>query len=139
MNAPTREAHCFAGRGASVRIAMEPRPHIPELDLDALLPAIAGGDPAAFGQWMATAEPTLRRALRPFARTVDVEAVLQEALLRVWQVAPRVVPDGRPNSLLRLAQVTAKNLALSELRRRQVQPEDLEALERALNDGSSSD
>jgi len=35
----------------------------------------------------------------------------------MWQVAPRVVPDGRENCLLRLARVTARNLALHELRR----------------------
>ena len=30
------------------------------------------------------------------------EAVVQETLLRLWQVAPRHTPDGRPDSLLRL-------------------------------------
>lgn len=49
---------------------------------------------------------------------VDTEAVLQEALLRVWQVAGRVEPDGRPNTLLRFASRVARNLALSQLRGR---------------------
>ncbi len=86
-------------------------------DLDHLLPAIAVGDAEAFGQWMAAAEPSLRRSLRGFATQVDTEAVLQEGLLRVWQVAPRVRTDGRGNSLLRLAHVVVRNAALDEARR----------------------
>jgi RNA polymerase sigma-70 factor (ECF subfamily) len=53
---------------------------------------------------------------------VDTEAVLQEALLRVWQVAPRFVPDGRDNGLLRLAHRIAKNLALDGARRARAVP-----------------
>ncbi|HEY8206250.1 MAG TPA: hypothetical protein VIG99_02135 [Myxococcaceae bacterium] len=90
-------------------------------DLDQELPAIRGGDAGAFGRWMAAAEPELRRALRPLAASVDVEAVLQESLLRIWQVAPRVEPDGRGNSLLRLAVTVARNVAMTELRR--IRPE----------------
>ncbi len=87
------------------------------LDLDVHLPAIAAGDAQAFGAWLAAAEPSLRRGLRGFAAQVDVEAVLQEALLRTWQVAPRCAPDGRANALLRLAQRIGWNLAVSEARR----------------------
>ncbi len=86
-------------------------------DLDVHLRAIQGGDASAFGLWLAAAEPSLRRGLRGFARQVDVEAILQEALLRVWQVAPRFVPDGQPNGLVRLAQRIGSNLAVSETRR----------------------
>ena len=43
---------------------------------------------------------------------------MQETLLRVWQVAPRCRPDGRPNALLRLGIRIARNLAISEARRR---------------------
>ncbi len=86
-------------------------------DLDELLPAIAAGDPEAFGRWMAAAEPGLRRSLRGFAAQVDTEAVLQEGLLRVWQVAPRVTADGKGNSLLRLAHRVVRNAALDEARR----------------------
>src|SRR5262245_12978862 len=86
-------------------------------DLDSELPAIRGGDAGAFGRWMAAAEPELRRALRPLASSVDVEAILQEGLLRVWQVAPRLQPDGRGNSLLRLAVTVTHNVAITELRR----------------------
>jgi RNA polymerase sigma-70 factor (ECF subfamily) len=86
-------------------------------DLDHHLPAIAAGDDQAYARWLAGAEPELRAALRTFAATADTEAVLQEALLRLWQVAPRFTPDGRPNALLRFAVRTARNLALDEVRR----------------------
>ena len=75
------------------------------------------------------AEPAIRRSLSSFAAAVDTEAVLQEALLRVWQVAPRITPDGRPNALLRLGVRIARNLAIDQTRRarvRAVEPEELE-------------
>jgi RNA polymerase sigma-70 factor (ECF subfamily) len=87
------------------------------IDLDSHLPAIADGDTAAFGRWMAGAEATVRASLRGFAARVDTESVVQETLLRVWQVAPRIQRDGKPNSLLRLALRIARNLAISETRR----------------------
>ena len=91
-------------------------------DLDVYLPAILARDTDAFGQWMARVEPQIRESLRSFARVVDVEAVLQEALLRVWTVAPRFVPDGAPNGLLRLGVRIARNLAISEVRRTRAAP-----------------
>ena len=100
------------------------------IDLDVHLAAIVAGDAAAFGRWLAGAEPPVRESLRSFARLLDVEAVLQEALLRVWQVAPRFEADGRANGLLRLAVRIARNLAISELRRTRatpLPPDDLEA------------
>ncbi len=81
------------------------------------LALIAAGDADAFARWMARAEPALRAGLRRFAGHVDAEAVLQEALLRVWQVAPRFVPDDREDGLLRLGHRIARNLAISELRK----------------------
>ena len=86
------------------------------MDLDVHLAAIAAGDADAFARWVAGAEPRLRRSLRPLAAQVDVEAVLQEALLRIWNAAATHVPDGQPDSLLRLAFVAAKNLARDALR-----------------------
>ena len=86
-------------------------------DWNPLLLRIAQGDSAAFAQWMKAAELPLRLGLKRFARTVDTEAVLQETLLRVWQVAPRFEPDGRPDGLLRLGHRIARNLAISETRR----------------------
>ena len=104
------------------------------LDLDQHVPAIVAGDSEAFGRWVAGAESSVRSALRPFAAFVDTEAVLQEALLRVWQVAPRFVSDGKPNGLYRLAVRTARNVALSELRRVHATPSEAETIERSLNE-----
>jgi RNA polymerase sigma-70 factor (ECF subfamily) len=50
----------------------------------------------------------------------------------VWQTAPRFVPDGRPNSLLRYAIRIARNRAVSELRRIRATPIDDDDLEHAL-------
>jgi RNA polymerase sigma factor (sigma-70 family) len=102
------------------------------MDLDAHLPAILERDTRAFGRWMAGAEGTMRDSLRSFASVLDVESVLQEALLRVWQVAPRFMADGRPNGLLRLGLRIARNLAISELRRTKSRPVSEEDLELAL-------
>jgi DNA-directed RNA polymerase specialized sigma24 family protein len=99
---------------------------------DPQLSAIIAGDPDAFGHWIAGAEPSLRKTLRPFAALVDTEAVLQEALLRVWQVAPKFVPDGKPNALLRFAVITTRNAAVSELRRSAPSAQQLDALEHQL-------
>lgn len=101
-------------------------------DLDHHLPGIAAGDANAFGRWVAAAEPQVRDTLRPFAASVDAEAVLQESLLRVWQTAPRFAPDGRPNALLRMAVRIARNLAVSEVRKLRTDHVDAEDLERAL-------
>jgi DNA-directed RNA polymerase specialized sigma24 family protein len=100
-------------------------------DLDVHLPAIAAGDAEAFAAWLAGGERRVRLSLRSFATHVDTEALLQETLLRVWQVAPRVKPDGRPDALLRLAVRTGRNLAVSELRRARLQPVEIDELERA--------
>lgn len=88
------------------------------MNLDVHLPAIIHRDATAFGDWMAAAEPRVRRSLASFAARVDVEAVLQDALLRAWIFAHRVVEDGRENSLLRYTLRVAHNLAIDELRRR---------------------
>jgi RNA polymerase sigma-70 factor (ECF subfamily) len=103
-------------------------------DLDVHLQEIVKGDKAAFGGWVAGAEATLRGSLRSFAASVDVEAVVQETLLRSWQVAGRVQPDAKPNSLLRFALRVGRNLALSEARRRRVLPatNDDEGFERLM-------
>ena len=103
------------------------------MDLDVHLEAIVRGDADAFGQWMAGCEDRVRASLGSFARVIDVEAVLQEALLRVWQVAPRFVPDGRENGLVRLAVRIARNLAVSEVRKVKAMPDgELDAPEVAI-------
>ena len=99
-------------------------------DLDEHLPRIVAGEVGAFGSWMAGAEARLRDSLRSFAVRVDVEAVVQETLLRVWQTAPRFVADGRENGLLRLAIRVGRNVAVSELRRYRAEPMEIGALER---------
>jgi RNA polymerase sigma factor (sigma-70 family) len=99
-------------------------------DLDEHLGAIVAGEPDAFARWLAGAERPMRASLRSFAVRLDTEALLQEALLRVWQVAYRVAPDGRSNALLRFGLRIARNLALSELRRARVDPREIEDLER---------
>lgn len=90
----------------------------PAPDLDALLPRIAAGDAGAFGQYLSAVELTVRKSLKTFATRVDVEAALQETFLRVWQVAPRIVVDAQGNALLRVTLRIAKNLCISEVRRR---------------------
>jgi DNA-directed RNA polymerase specialized sigma24 family protein len=107
------------------------------MDLDVHLGGIVAGHKAAFAAWLGGAEGTVRATLRSFARVIDVEAVLQEALLRVWQVAPRFERDGRPNGLLRLAIRIARNLAISEVRRLRAAPSDVEPDE--LGDGGAPD
>jgi RNA polymerase sigma factor (sigma-70 family) len=97
---------------------------------DGLLALIGAGDATAFAAWLAGAEDRLRGSLRSFAERVDVEAVMQETLVRVWQVAPRVRPDGRDEPLLRLAIRIARNLAVSELRRHRLEPVEAATLER---------
>jgi DNA-directed RNA polymerase specialized sigma24 family protein len=99
-------------------------------DLDVHLPAIGAGDEEAFVAWLAGGERRVRLSLRSFAAHVDTEALLQETLLRVWQVAPRVQPDGRPDALLRFAIRTGRNLAVSELRRARLLPVEVDELER---------
>jgi RNA polymerase sigma-70 factor (ECF subfamily) len=99
-------------------------------DLDIHLPGIAAGDDTAFEAWLVGGESRLRASLRSFAARVDTEAVLQETLLRVWQVAPRFTPDGAPDALLRLAIRMGRNLAVSELRRARMDPTEIDDLER---------
>lgn len=88
------------------------------MDLDVHLEAISAGDTQAFARWVAAAEPSVRVSLARFATQVDVEIVVQEALLRAWQAAPRVERDGRGNGLLRFTLRAARNLAIDELRHR---------------------
>jgi len=88
------------------------------MDLDVHLAAIGAGDTQAFARWVAGAEPSVRASLARFAAQVDVEVVVQEALLRAWQFAPRVQCDGKPNCLLRFSVRAARNLAIDEVRHR---------------------
>jgi RNA polymerase sigma-70 factor (ECF subfamily) len=100
------------------------------------LSAIIGGDEHAFGQWMVDAEPTIRLSLHSFAAVVDTEAVVQETLLRVWQVAPRFRNDGQPRGLIRLGVRIARNLAISETRKSRSIGADEDELGRRLAEDS---
>jgi RNA polymerase sigma factor (sigma-70 family) len=102
------------------------------IDLDVHVAAIVEGDADAFARWLAGAEPNVRASLRSFAAVVDVEVVVQETLLRVWQVAPRFERDGKPNGLVRLAVRIGRNLAVSELRRTRARPVEVSDLEDVL-------
>jgi RNA polymerase sigma-70 factor (ECF subfamily) len=84
-------------------------------DLDDLYRRTQGGDVDAFTEWVRRVEPALRGRLRPFARHVDVEAVIQEALLRMWRLAPTLELTGA-NASLRYLGTIARNLALAEAR-----------------------
>lgn len=76
------------------------------------------GDPQAFAEWMELVHLPLRRSLGRFARAVDVEAVVQETLLRMWI---QVTDPGRSlhgeNASLRFTLRLARNVALEEVRR----------------------
>lgn len=68
--------------------------------------------------WMGLVESPIRSSLHRFARYVDVEGVVQEALLRMWVLAPQ---RGRQlvgtNASLRFAIQLARNVAREEGRR----------------------
>jgi RNA polymerase sigma-70 factor (ECF subfamily) len=102
------------------------------LDLDELVSAIQLGDADAFAQWLARAEAPLRASLAPFATRVDVEAILQDTMLRVWQIVSRFRPDGRANGLLRLARRIGTNLALDAVRRERGISAEIAEIERSL-------
>jgi RNA polymerase sigma-70 factor (ECF subfamily) len=71
---------------------------------------------SGFALWVRLCEIPLRKSLRRFARAVDVEAVMQEGLLRMWRLAPTLQLEGE-NASLRYATTLMRNLALSEARR----------------------
>jgi RNA polymerase sigma factor (sigma-70 family) len=106
-----------------------------ELEVDELQ-AIVRRDQEAFKRWLKKWEIPLKLSLRSFAELVDVEAVVQDTAIKVWQEAPRITPDGRPTFLLRWARTVALNSARNILRRtehradhREQLPSDDELLE----------
>jgi RNA polymerase sigma-70 factor (ECF subfamily) len=102
---------------------------VPAGDPNEFLWEIAARDEVAFGKWVSGAESPIRASLRSFALHLDVEAIVQETLLRIWQVAPRLVAEGRRNGLLPLAITIGQNLALSDLRRRKVEEATIKRIE----------
>jgi RNA polymerase sigma-70 factor (ECF subfamily) len=98
--------------------------------IDQAYAAVRAGDPRGFEAWMRLVELPLRASLRSFAMAVDVEAIMQEGLLRMWQLAPTLALEGSDASL-RYAARMMRNLALAEARRlRRVSATDLDDLER---------
>lgn len=93
-------------------------PYDPPLSDEALLAAWAAGDDSAARLLVARLAPAvLRLARRLLNDPTEAEDVTQEAMLRLWQVAPRWQPGAaRPASWLHRVAV---NLALDRLRRRQ--------------------
>jgi len=86
--------------------------------LEALFGLARLGDRGAFAQWMGMVEIPLRRSLHRFARAVDVEAVVQETLLRMWLVAgdrQRVLQGSRAS--LKYAFAVGRIVALEEMHR----------------------
>lgn len=106
-------------------------------DAPSELAAIAAGDDRAFARWVSVAEPRIRLSLRRFATAVDTEAVTQETLLRVWQVAPSAKDDGRGAPLLRLGIRIARNLAIDGVRRHRSVPADPPTLELLLRESAT--
>ncbi len=99
-------------------------------EIDQLYRRTREGDREAFTSWVRLCEIPLRKGLRPFAPAVDVEAVLQEGLLRMWRLAPRQELKGNDASL-RFALRLVRNLALSEAKRLgRLTPVELDGLER---------
>ncbi len=76
------------------------------------------GDPMGFEDWVRKVELPLRKGLRSFARHVDVEAIVQESLLRLWVLRSTLSLKGE-NASLRYALTVVRNLALQEAKRLQ--------------------
>jgi DNA-directed RNA polymerase specialized sigma24 family protein len=85
-------------------------------EIDHAFEGTRAGDAEAFAAWVRLVEVSLRGSLRRFARAVDVEAVMQEGLLRMWRLAPALRLEGE-NASLRFAFRLLHNLAVSETRR----------------------
>ena len=99
-------------------------------DIDTLFARVRMGDKLAFSRWMGRVERPIRMSLARFARAVDVEAIVQETLLRMWVLATRSLRELEgENASLRFAIGLARNLARSEARRmgrmQFLPPEDL--------------
>ena len=89
-----------------------------DYDLDvAEWEAIVRRDEDVFKRWLERCQIHLRLSLRSFAAVVDVEVVVQETAIRVWERASTIVPDGRPAFLARWAVTVARNKARNEIKR----------------------
>jgi DNA-directed RNA polymerase specialized sigma24 family protein len=86
--------------------------------LKAAFKRAGSGDADGFAEWMSMVEHPLRRSLAGFARYVDVEVVVQETFLRIWQGANELSRrlEGE-NASLKFAFGVARNVAQEEWRR----------------------
>ncbi|HEY6866594.1 MAG TPA: hypothetical protein VI792_05010 [Candidatus Eisenbacteria bacterium] len=86
--------------------------------IDLAFAGACAGSERAYADWMGRVERPIRLSLRPYARAVDVEGVVQETLLRMWTFA---LDRGRdlagPDASLRFAIGMARNIARNEARR----------------------
>jgi DNA-directed RNA polymerase specialized sigma24 family protein len=85
-------------------------------EIDHTYAGTRAGDEIAFTAWVRLVEIPLRASLRRFAPVVDVEGVVQEALVRMWRLAPELRLSGA-NASLHYVRRLARNLAISEARR----------------------
>jgi len=91
--------------------------------------ACRGGE-RAFGEWAGRVERPVHLSLRPFARAVDTESVVQETLVRMWHRSrdPDPTLTGENASLryaIRVAHNLARNVARKHRREHLLPPEDL--------------
>jgi RNA polymerase sigma-70 factor (ECF subfamily) len=70
------------------------------MDDDELIAAMAGGDDTALRELFARHAPWLAARLRPILPAAEVEDVLQESFLAVWQGAHGYRPQGSPGGWL---------------------------------------
>jgi len=87
-------------------------------EIDELFTAVRTNGPRAFAKWMGSVELPVRLGLRPYARAVDVETIVQETFLRMWLLTQE--PDREltgENASLKFAIGVARNLARAEARR----------------------
>lgn len=87
-----------------------------ETPIDEAYRATQAGSHEGFTAWVRLVEMPLRVSLRSFARDVDLEAIIQEVLMRMWRWAPDRELEGT-NASLRYALVVARNMALAEMRK----------------------
>ncbi len=87
-------------------------------DLDRAFARARLGDEGGFAEWVGRVERPIRASLRPYARAVDVEGVVQETLMRMWVLARDASRElSGEDASLRFAIGMARNLARNEARR----------------------
>jgi RNA polymerase sigma factor (sigma-70 family) len=87
-------------------------------EVDSAFAEACRGNPAAFACWIGLVEVPLRLSMRRFLQAVDIEAVLQETLLRMWIYAQERGHELEGESAsLKYAIGMARNLARAEARR----------------------